>query len=853
MTTSLEESTMETNELMERQLKVELAANDYSRARLDEIIRKRTSTGHADELLEGRMILLHSIDALSEKITEYFEAPLKGLSGSHRNVLAEEFHEDPKALAYVVLVTVVRYISQEDMVSVAQISRALGRNIHDSIMVRRLDKQFPKLYSYVEKVFRKHSAEAKHREKLKIAARQEELADQYLNPMTAMLGGTLVDLVMKSGINIIEVKNVRRDGKTTHFIKYTDECYRMVLQSRGLLLEEYRKYPIFLVQPKDWERFEGSGGYYHDTIYKMNMIKAKPETRKILSGYFGKNDVSNLADILNTLQATAWRVNKRVLEVMDYVFQNNIYDPNYPRHNPRLIGDLPVNTFMEPEDYINIHNYAPLHKDGPYKGKPSEKPMIRKFHKDVETQRTICMSNNGKAMMHNMIMANAKEYMDEDRIYFSYQYDSRGRIYPIQQHLQPQSSTKVKALLEFADGSPIGDEEQEWWFMIHGANTYKYDKLPYKDRVSKMRELHSEIVAAADDPLGNRDFWGEADAPYMFLAWCFEYRDYHRDPKNFLSHIPISLDATCSGIQIYSGLLRDAEGAASVNVIGENREDVYQQVADKVNGYLETGDYDNEFSYTDKAGEFHVYDTRALAASLRGNVTRSLVKRNVMTQPYSVTKRGMFDQLTDELTELEHNNKRFWVGDIWVVAKFLSDLNERAITEVVKGAKVGQEYLKDVTKDLMKSGKYVAYKAPLTKFPVVQKLGKRKRHQVKTPIGHIIIYKTLPELDKLRMVNGIAPNFVHSLDAALLATTVMRLKEAGCSNFHMIHDSYGVPINQIGNLNRLVRQTFIDLFDEDPLGKFVEAVNPNYEVRPEDVMIGTLDLEDIRLSSYIFS
>jgi len=46
--------------------------------------------------------------------------------------------------------------------------------------------------------------------------------------------------------------------------------------------------------------------------------------------------------------------------------------------------------------------------------------------------------------MTNLILFNAREYLDEEEFYFSYQYDFRGRIYPIQQHLQPQGKGEVK-------------------------------------------------------------------------------------------------------------------------------------------------------------------------------------------------------------------------------------------------------------------------------------------------------------------------------------------------------------------------------------------------------------------------
>ena len=224
-----------------------------------------------------------------------------------------------------------------------------------------------------------------------------------------------------------------------------------------------------------------------------------------------------------------------------------------------------------------------------------------------------------------------------------------------------------------------------------------------------------------------------------------------------------------------------------------------------------------------------------------------------MTQPYSVTRFGMYEQLKAELQDMENNNKRFWVGGNWLVAKLLTDLNDRAIADVVKGARVGQEYLKEITSDVVKKGEYIFFTTPITNFPVLQKIHKTKMERVVTPIGKLSIRTTLGTLHKQKMVNGIAPNFIHSLDATLLANTVLKLVDDGCTDFHLIHDSYGVPVNHVANLNKRVREAFIELFEAEPLKKFVNQVNPEYERKVEDVMINTLDLKEVANSSYIFS
>lgn len=836
----------------ERQLKLERDALELSYERLNKQIEERIRSGDADELLEGRLILHHAIDAVANKVTEFFEAKLYGNAGTAKRYLAD-FEQSPKELAYVVLVSMIRMISKTDLIPATAMISQINRALYHSILVRRLDDKGDNLSAYVERRFKARGTKYIQREKIKIAKQQNKLNDNTLCPETVKVGAYLIDLVISSGANVVEKVVVNEGRKRRTYLKYTEECYKLILQSRELLLGEYRKYPIHIMKPKDWKGFKGSGGYQNDKLYKINAVKT--EKRKELNKYFNQSNVTEPFEILNALQGTAWRVNRRVFDVMSEIFDSNLLDPTMPKNSPKLYGGLPYNGFLDARDFVNEADYgeytvSPIDKIPVFK----DKKRGRQYWVARRAQEDVCTASNSKAMMANLVLYNAKEYLQEPEIYFSYQFDFRGRIYPIQQHLQPQGSGYVKALLEFAEGEPIDSDEAKRWFMIHGANCYGFDKEPYDERINKIKDLTLDILNTAADPMTHRDFWSAADDPFLFLAWCFEYADLLKNPENFVSRIPVALDATCSGIQIYSGLLRDREGAKAVNVIGQTREDIYQRVADKVNEYLDNGDYMPEIVFNQSDGTTHTVNTKPLADSLKGKVSRRLTKRNTMTQPYSVTHRGMKDQLVAELNDLEMENNKFWVGDNWLAAMFLADLNSRAIGAVVRGARVGQEYLVGVTRDLALQGNWVAYTTPLTGFPVIQKIHREEVERITTAIGKLSIRTTIPDsIDIRKMRSGVAPNYVHSLDAALLGDTVLRLARLGITKFHMIHDSYGVPARFVGDLNREVRESYIDLFETDPLTNWYYQVKSDHEVLPEDVMINTLDLQEVRDSHYIFS
>src|SRR5690606_30082627 len=54
-------------------------------------------------------------------------------------------------------------------------------------------------------------------------------------------------------------------------------------------------------------------------------------------------------------------------------------------------------------------------------------------------------------------LAIAEDCLDREAIYFPHRLDFRGRAYAAATSLNPQGADEVRALLEFADGKPLGE------------------------------------------------------------------------------------------------------------------------------------------------------------------------------------------------------------------------------------------------------------------------------------------------------------------------------------------------------------------------------------------------------------
>ena len=115
--------------MLDRQNKLELDANDYSYTRLMKEVRSRINAGQGDELAEGKLILVHSIDILAVKIIEYFDRDIRGKMKAARDIVALEFYETPKDLAYIIIATIVRSISRDVHVPTISLVKQINKSL----------------------------------------------------------------------------------------------------------------------------------------------------------------------------------------------------------------------------------------------------------------------------------------------------------------------------------------------------------------------------------------------------------------------------------------------------------------------------------------------------------------------------------------------------------------------------------------------------------------------------------------------------------------------------------------------------------------------------------------------------
>lgn len=549
-----------------------------------------------------------------------------------------------------------------------------------------------------------------------------------------------------------------------------------------------------------------------------------------LTGYYrtvGEADITQELDCVNTLQKTQWRVNKRVLDVMDHCWNSGAKWEGLPAKD-----DIPLPAY-------------------PFSVEPSEMSDEQQLKfKEWKTQRAKIHEHNhitlSKRYQVHKTIELAKEYLAYDEFYYQWQLDFRTRKYPRETFLSPQVADYGKALIEFAEGMPITCADDATWLAIHGANQFGIDKVSLVDREMWALQNTQNALDVYEDPFACL-WWQDADKPWAALAWCFEWAEYTiavGEGREFMTHLPCQADGSCNGIQHLSAMLLDEVGGKSVNLLPSDKpEDIYGDVAAMATVTLQAeADEGNEVA----------------AQLLEVGLCRTIAKRPVMIVPYSGTKHACRDYVRQALVK-KCNGSAPW-GDNFTPAVLLAtDHIWDAISSTITGARKVMDYITKIASEYGKYNIVMEWVTP-TGFPVQQRYFKQKTRQVKVHLDDRVMKVDYDQeqavVDTKRYKSSSSPNFVHSMDACALTLTVNKCVERGVEHFAMIHDSYGTHSPQMSIMSQAIRDSFVELYSRDVLHDlWIEAKRklPTDADLPLPPKKGNLNLQEVLCSKYFFA
>lgn len=624
------------------------------------------------------------------------------------------------------------------------------------------------------------------------------------------VGVVLLDLIITHS-GLIESTTIFKRGRREIRIRPTEDAMRWVEdQNQQSELMQPLMLPFF-EEPLDWID-PLSGGFHSTSVYHSALVKTKDKSQiDILK----KSEIPEVYRSVNALQRTKWRINPVVWELFRHFWEGGYNAEGLPE---RTSSELPP----KPADIATNEE-----------ARKAWRKAARKVH-DANHRR------QAERMYTAKLHWVCQRYLDRP-FHFCWQLDWRGRAYPISYYLHPQGGDLVRSLLLFNEGKPVKTPDALRWHKIHGANCWGLDKAPFGERTKWVDDNTEMVLRIANDPLDFRA-WEEADEPWQFLAWCLDYADVLQTPDH-VSCLPIHQDATQSGIQIYSLLLRDPVGAEATNCIASaSPQDLYGRVAARLIERLqERGD---EIS----------------AKWLKFGIDRACTKRPVMTRVYNATLHSARTYVEEwaTLKATEENKPIPSMTDgssgIWRLTEELW----AAMSEIIDSTSKAQDWLTAVARMFGASNKHITWTTPLG-FPVRQWYPKFGSRTIRTTIGEKYRQLALRYAKEgaclRRMKAAFAPNYIHSLDASAMMRTVSLATERGVSSMATVHDSYASVAADSQTLAEATRDAYVSLFSGDLLADLRDQLQAQLpgEILPPLPSYGSLDINMLRESPYFFS
>jgi DNA-directed RNA polymerase len=699
---------------------------------------------------------------------------------------------------------------------------------------------------------------------------------EWTRPSLMVAGGWLWNIISTSLPEVFERAQV--PGTTEHQITITEAGWAIVDDALDHAVTTNPVLWPSAEKPKDWEGF--TGGASNDaringviTVLRTN----HRDTQAAVKHAIKAGTMQPALDALNVLQSTAFKINTKVLDVI------------------KECSGFKVDVKgLVPEDL-----------------KVDEKPNAFAWGAMTEAQQRLWKTQRGEKrrtnsgylcdrVLYALDMKIAESLSGLDAFYTPMNLDWRGRVYGLS-HFNFQREDRVRALFLFSEGLPIGEEGLRW-LKIHTANTGDFGKIskrPLEERVQWCDTYRQQIMNIALEPLVHTE-WMQADKPFLHLAACFELSAALEQGSSYVTHLPTSYDGSCSGLQHLAAMTRAMEGSMVNLTPSKLPQDVYQQVADDTceqikldltctpEGIIASAEAAKKRPPTHEGSVKQANDIRAMAQlflDYDGN-WRNLVKRNVMTYSYSSRKFGMASQQQVDLIEplarevLEGKRKEHpFVGFEYgpyskegvqqpsKAARYIAGRVFEAIEKRITKPAEAMKFLQSIAKAMAHEGKPVCWTTPVG-LPWINRYhepdtttvklylidsGVKERVRFNVAVG------SKKEIDKAKAANGVAPNFVHALDASHLLLVANAALAGGIRSVATVHDSFGCLAPQATRFNAIIREQFELMYSKhDVLAEILEracadltpANRNRLPIVPER---GSLDLKEILNADFAFA
>lgn len=798
--------------IIERQIASEMRAVSDGVARYRRLANEAIERGEGATLKPAERLILHWFTPLVEAIELEQDECARGVPAKGRNTMGgivQTIRADVQA--YITLHQVVStMLARPHGDTFIKVAYPVARAILAEAMIRTLKTERKEQLRELERKIKHVRPTHINRLTRKVLSDQvwgrkvlTQLGSRLLWILTNIAGTNAYD---EDFVPAFEISTRQRGPK--HKVKWfrLSDVAHQIIDDGHVTREHLRpRYRPMLHCPVTW-RPDQEGGY--DQIRTPIISKITPGQRAALD----RSDLERFFPYLNTINQTSFCVNEPILKIVTALWEQGGNELSIPPRDPMPLPPRPHNIDEDEE-------------------------VKKAWKREASAIKRANIKLLGERKTFMLALQSATDYADEPAIWFPHQFDFRTRAYPIPAAFNHQGPDPHRGMLLFANAVDPGKAGRRW-LMIHAASCYGLDKASYEERLDWAAQTLDSSPATPDEALERQD-WRQAENPFQYLAACFAWHD-----PELAARLPVQIDGSCNGLQHYAGIMRDEKTAAAVNLIDHDRPArIYHQIRDAVLAKVD----DDVANGTDRVSHIrHLLDL-------------DFFKHNVMTTTYGVTPRGARGQLSTRLRK-KHG---YTAEDRYDLAGYLSRYSMAAMREECPLAVAAMDWLKEcaeaITHHNAKNPKHspapVEWTTPLG-FIVHQPYMKLTPYQVNTVVGKLTLRIEYGDLDvnPVKQIRGIAPNFIHSVDGSHMLSTAQACADAGI-DFAAVHDAYWSHAAHTDRMGSILRRTFVDQHRVPLLQKLVTEWRERYPYAdiPSPPPIGSFDIDHVLKARYFFN
>ncbi|ANT45336.1 putative DNA-directed RNA-polymerase [Pectobacterium phage PP16] len=783
---------------------------------------KESSEGRTADHYIGRALSIRLYKLVQEALETICTTGNRGLNGKYRRYV-REIGYDKAAVVCIrqVLNLCTQKLRTDRTAPLAQdLITQTGTQMQMEYMHHMLSLAAPGYMKAVDHYMQENGTRSvNHRKRTLMASanRIENLNADDLTWSTAEVygvGSLLLQAAVDAGV--ITLQHVpKNNGQNWVCIMPVEEVSDK-LRQMAYNLHAFARQPPMLVPPRPHtvDTLFGGASYRSEEMARRTRTIHTRSLLKESKDWIRENISDTVLRAANKAASQPYVINTEVVELLRDVYRTGVYNgvAGIPSNTPIKVPPypLPESWDREDPDSIEIHE--------------AWKATAKEAHHE-EVQR------KGHVLQFSLMLKYLTEFRG-DTLYFPTYFDWRGRLY-FHSSINPQGTDFVKASLSFANKKPLG-KRGLYWLKVHVATCYGFDKANF-DRRATWTDDNMALIREAVENHVDSDFFRDADS-----HWCFYVAAKDMlgaidsgTPETWETGVPVAMDATCSGLQHLSAVMRDPVGGMFTNLLPNNgveKEDIYAGVAAIAVANVQR-DRDNI--------EQSVY------WGTHG-IPRSMAKRPVMTYVYggtlnSCTEYVYLDMRERGLEPLEHYS-------MFKLAAYVSRHLRKGIEAAVPASADCMRFLRDLA-GRMPLDKPIRCVSPAG-FPMVQHYAQEDSTRIELrSLGIKLVMRTFDDtqMQRSKVISGISPNFTHNLDSAHLTIAINAFGES----ILPIHDSFATHPCDVDELHTVLRDTFADMHqNHDPLKALVDCVQQYSEEVIELPPRGTLDLNKVKESQF---